>query len=193
MLDRHLRQRGVRFYLVPACIMLELPSTWGVRFYFGLDPALEAARDKSVSAGEWLKEHNVPALSGLDTRMLTKKIREKGALLGKIQFPGENIPFVDPNETNLVCVISWWHILPLPGTQRHFFVCFSTVAKFVFFVFMCFFLAGDFFKKNFKIFWIFFGSEKYGPDLFETKPFVFVIIGCFGQHVAYFQNQDIPI
>eukprot|EP00667_Euglena_gracilis_P000224 EG_transcript_224 len=62
--------------------------------------------DASRSLGEWLKEHNVPALSGLDTRMLTKKIREKGALLGKIQFPGENIPFVDPNETNLVAEVS---------------------------------------------------------------------------------------
>jgi carbamoyl-phosphate synthase large subunit/carbamoyl-phosphate synthase small subunit len=62
--------------------------------------------DASCSLGEWLKEHNIPALSGLDTRMLTKKIREKGALLGKIQFPGEDLDFVDPNEKNLVAEVS---------------------------------------------------------------------------------------
>ena len=28
------------------------------------------------SLGDWLKGHGVPALTGIDTRMLTKKIRE---------------------------------------------------------------------------------------------------------------------
>lgn len=37
------------------------------------------------SLGEWLKRHNVPALYGLDTRSLTKRIREHGAVLGKIE------------------------------------------------------------------------------------------------------------
>lgn len=32
---------------------------------------------------EWMKEHNIPGISGVDTRALTKKIREKGTLLGK--------------------------------------------------------------------------------------------------------------
>ncbi|KAL1663870.1 hypothetical protein GGG16DRAFT_65280 [Schizophyllum commune] len=36
------------------------------------------------SLGEWLKENNVPAMYGIDTRMLTKKIREKGSMLGKL-------------------------------------------------------------------------------------------------------------
>lgn len=39
------------------------------------------------SLGRWLQEHNVPALYGIDTRALTKKIRETGAILGKIEFP----------------------------------------------------------------------------------------------------------
>lgn len=38
------------------------------------------------SLGKWLQEHNVPALYGIDTRALTKKIRETGAILGKIEF-----------------------------------------------------------------------------------------------------------
>lgn len=36
------------------------------------------------SLGDWLKENNVPAIYGIDTRALTKKIREKGSILGKI-------------------------------------------------------------------------------------------------------------
>ncbi|KZT38386.1 carbamoyl-phosphate synth [Sistotremastrum suecicum HHB10207 ss-3] len=36
------------------------------------------------SLGAWLKENGIPAIYGIDTRMLTKKIREKGTLLGKI-------------------------------------------------------------------------------------------------------------
>lgn len=37
------------------------------------------------SLGDWLKEEGVPGLSGLDTRMLTKKIREHGAMMGRIE------------------------------------------------------------------------------------------------------------
>jgi carbamoyl-phosphate synthase small subunit len=36
------------------------------------------------SLGEWLREHNVIALQGIDTRMLTKMIRSDGALRGVI-------------------------------------------------------------------------------------------------------------
>jgi len=36
------------------------------------------------SLGDWLKEEGVPGLCDVDTRMLTKKIREKGALMGRI-------------------------------------------------------------------------------------------------------------
>lgn len=35
------------------------------------------------SLGEWLKENGVPALYGVDTRALTKRIREKGSMLGR--------------------------------------------------------------------------------------------------------------
>ncbi|EJF60824.1 carbamoyl-phosphate synthase [Dichomitus squalens LYAD-421 SS1] len=36
------------------------------------------------SLGQWLKESGVPAIFGVDTRALTKRIREKGSMLGKI-------------------------------------------------------------------------------------------------------------
>lgn len=33
---------------------------------------------------EWMKEYNIPGISGVDTRALTKKIRENGTILGKV-------------------------------------------------------------------------------------------------------------
>ena len=45
---------------------------------------------------------------GIDTRELTKKIREHGTILGKIVMDGEKeqVPFVDPNDRNLVAEVS---------------------------------------------------------------------------------------
>jgi carbamoyl-phosphate synthase/aspartate carbamoyltransferase len=37
------------------------------------------------SLGTWLKEQGVPAMYGVDTRSLTKRIREKGSMLGKMR------------------------------------------------------------------------------------------------------------
>jgi carbamoyl-phosphate synthase/aspartate carbamoyltransferase len=36
------------------------------------------------SLGTWLKEQGVPAITGVDTRALTKRIREEGSMLGRI-------------------------------------------------------------------------------------------------------------
>lgn len=54
---------------------------------------------------QWLKQHNVPGIYGVDTRMITKKLREQGSTLGKIQ-ADETIEFYDPNEDNLVDQVS---------------------------------------------------------------------------------------
>ncbi len=55
----------------------------------------------SSSLGDWLRESGVPGVGGIDTRMLAKKIRDSGALLGKIIFDGGSprvaAPFLDPN------------------------------------------------------------------------------------------------
>jgi carbamoyl-phosphate synthase small subunit len=37
-----------------------------------------------MSLGTWLQQQSVPGIYGVDTRLLTKKIRDKGAMLGKI-------------------------------------------------------------------------------------------------------------
>ena len=57
------------------------------------------------SLGSWLKRENIPALEGIDTRKLTKILREKGAMLGKIII-GKDIDFYDPNVVDLVAEVS---------------------------------------------------------------------------------------
>uniref|UniRef100_A0A7N6AC71 carbamoyl-phosphate synthase (ammonia) n=1 Tax=Anabas testudineus TaxID=64144 RepID=A0A7N6AC71_ANATE len=58
------------------------------------------------SLGQWLQEEKVPALFGVDTRMLTKIIRDKGTVLGKIEFDGQPVGISDPNQKNLVAEVS---------------------------------------------------------------------------------------
>jgi carbamoyl-phosphate synthase small subunit len=58
------------------------------------------------SLGEWLYEQQTPALFGIDTRALTKKLREYGTMLGKICFDNEDIDYYDPNNDNLVEIVS---------------------------------------------------------------------------------------
>nr|XP_020746854.1 carbamoyl-phosphate synthase [ammonia], mitochondrial-like [Odocoileus virginianus texanus] len=58
------------------------------------------------SLGQWLREEKVPAIYGVDTRMLTKIIRDKGTMLGKIEFEGQSVDFVDPNKQNLIAEVS---------------------------------------------------------------------------------------
>jgi len=58
------------------------------------------------SLGDWLKENNVPGLYDIDTRALTKILREKGSMLGKIEFENEPVDFYDPNLENLVANVS---------------------------------------------------------------------------------------
>lgn len=58
-----------------------------------------------MSLSEWLISEKVPGLFGIDTRMLTKHIREHGSMMAKIVFD-EDIDFVDPNITNLVDEVS---------------------------------------------------------------------------------------
>lgn len=60
--------------------------------------------DKSLS--DWLKEYQVPGIEGIDTRELTKKLREQGTMLGKIVADNNDVPFEDPNKRNLAAEVS---------------------------------------------------------------------------------------
>ena len=58
------------------------------------------------SLAQWLIEHEVPALYGIDTRRLTKMLRDEGTMLGRILFFTEEMNFYDPNKSNLVEKVS---------------------------------------------------------------------------------------
>ncbi len=55
---------------------------------------------------QWLREQGVPALSGVDIRALTKRLREKGTMLGKILVGDGDVELRDPNRDNLVSLVS---------------------------------------------------------------------------------------
>uniref|UniRef100_A0A3Q2T4G5 Multifunctional protein CAD n=1 Tax=Fundulus heteroclitus TaxID=8078 RepID=A0A3Q2T4G5_FUNHE len=61
------------------------------------------------SLDQWLKEHGIPGLQGIDTRCLTKKIRERGTMLGKLVVDGtpeNSVPLDNPDQRNLVQEVS---------------------------------------------------------------------------------------
>lgn len=58
------------------------------------------------SLSEWMKQHDIPGIYGIDTRKLTKKLRQKGTMLGKIIYKDEKISFDDPNKRNLAKEVS---------------------------------------------------------------------------------------
>jgi carbamoyl-phosphate synthase large subunit len=61
----------------------------------------------SKSLGDWLKEHKIPGIYGIDTRALTKLIREEGSMKGKIILNSpDEIDFIDPALENLVAKVS---------------------------------------------------------------------------------------
>lgn len=61
--------------------------------------------DKSLA--DWLKEEEIVGIYDIDTRELTKRLREHGSMKGKIVIEGgDDIEFVDPNLTNLVAKVS---------------------------------------------------------------------------------------
>ncbi|OGG80426.1 carbamoyl phosphate synthase small subunit [Candidatus Kaiserbacteria bacterium RIFCSPLOWO2_01_FULL_54_13] len=63
-------------------------------------------RQAKQSLSEWLKKSGVPAMTGVDTRALTKRLREHGVLLGELVHSGKPKGFVDPNEENLVARVN---------------------------------------------------------------------------------------
>ncbi|KAH3901147.1 bifunctional carbamoylphosphate synthetase/aspartate transcarbamylase SCDLUD_002630 [Saccharomycodes ludwigii] len=76
------------------------------------------------SLGQWLKSENIPAIYGVDTRALTKHLRDSGSMLGRLCLEANNVvdkslatscewqkcfevpDWVDPNVQNLVASVS---------------------------------------------------------------------------------------
>ncbi|TAN33260.1 carbamoyl-phosphate synthase (glutamine-hydrolyzing) small subunit [Patescibacteria group bacterium] len=96
-----------------ACQWPDTPSSPPSRNKFGTG----SYKGGGTLAG-WLREQKVPLLTGVDTRLLTKTLREKGATPGAItSYPYLTSPlkrgrnrrgynFFDPNETDLVALVS---------------------------------------------------------------------------------------
>lgn len=61
--------------------------------------------DKSLA--QWLQEEHIAGICDIDTRALTKHLRERGSMKGKVIIDGgEDIAWVDPNIYNLVARVS---------------------------------------------------------------------------------------
>ena len=56
----------------------------------------------TISLAQWLYNQKIPAITNIDTRTLTQRIREKGVLPGKVVIGDRDVPFYDPNKVNLV-------------------------------------------------------------------------------------------
>jgi carbamoyl-phosphate synthase small subunit len=58
------------------------------------------------SLPQWLHDEGIPCIAGVDTRALTKRLRTKGCMLGKVIVGDADVPFYDPNKENLVAAVS---------------------------------------------------------------------------------------
>jgi len=73
------------------------------------------------SLGDWLKEEGIPALSGIDTRALTTKLRVKGAMLGGIELrvsSEKSVPY-DPNSENVLPHVSVKEVKTFGDGKKH--------------------------------------------------------------------------
>ena len=72
------------------------------------------------SLDTWLKEFKIPGVFGIDTRELTKVLRESGTMLGKILPEGTSLEgFEDPNILNQVDVVSCKEVIKYgSGSKR---------------------------------------------------------------------------
>ena len=79
--------------------------------------------DAKLSLQSWMEKHGIPGMTGVDTRALTKKLREHGVMLGRIsQDSGSDSgsEIKDPNLQNLVAEVSckeviWYKPNPSPN------------------------------------------------------------------------------
>ena len=65
------------------------------------------------SLGDWLKREQRPAITGIDTRALTRLLRERGVMMGRIEIEGvENTPLnLDYGDINYVETVSCQDII----------------------------------------------------------------------------------
>ena len=59
------------------------------------------------SLASWLKREKIPAITGIDTRRLTKVLRESGVMMGKIEVSGERLEVRDMTEAEDYGSVNW--------------------------------------------------------------------------------------
>jgi len=84
----------------------------------------------SETLHDWLLEERVPGIYGIDTRQLTKKLREKGVMLGVLEVCDEGedpdveslrkeaANVLDPNQTDLVRMVTVTQPISYPSASR---------------------------------------------------------------------------
>ncbi|KAF9530656.1 carbamoyl-phosphate synthase [Crepidotus variabilis] len=79
------------------------------------------------SLAAWLKENGIPALFGVDTRALTKKIREKGSMLGKVlaRSSGTRVPFASALQQATINTLNSVPATPYPWKEDYQDIPFS--------------------------------------------------------------------
>ncbi len=63
------------------------------------------------SLGKWLIDNEIPAIFGVDTREITKILRESGCMLAKLVIKNDDPEWYDPNADNLVDQVSTKEII----------------------------------------------------------------------------------
>ncbi len=81
------------------------------------------------SLGRWLGDHGIVGLTGIDTRALTRRLRSRGTMLGRIVPADEEVGafhVADPNATDLVAEVATRRVRSLapltPGAGPHIVV-----------------------------------------------------------------------
>ena len=85
--------------------------------------------ESMATLSTWLKEQNIPALMGIDTRMLTRKLREHGVMLGKIEADStiknqhtDKSEIYDPNKVNILPLVSTNHVQTYGDGKKHIII-----------------------------------------------------------------------
>ena len=70
------------------------------------------------SLADWLKREKVPGITGIDTRQLTKVLREHGVMMGQIIFEGMEIPEAQYEGVNFVAQVSCREVITYQPTAE---------------------------------------------------------------------------
>ena len=72
------------------------------------------------SLSDWLKREKVPGITGIDTRELTKVLREHGVMMGKILFDDmpDVVPTADYEGVNFVAQVSCKEVITYKSSQK---------------------------------------------------------------------------